>query len=133
MRLTPGVTPLTAPYWEGARRHELLVQRCSACGHVWHPPLPLCPACHSEVVAWIPVSGRGHVYTFTVVYHATHAGFADKVPYISALIELDEGPRILTNLRNCVEEDARVGMSVSVLFEELTDEITLPQFEPARP
>jgi uncharacterized OB-fold protein len=67
-----------------------------------------------------------------VVYHATHAAMADKVPYISALIELDEGPRILTNLRNCLEADARIGMPVRVLFEELTDEITLPQFEPVR-
>jgi uncharacterized OB-fold protein len=133
MKLIPGVTPLTAPYWAAARDHQLVIQRCTACGHVWHPPLPLCPACHSEVIAWIPVSGRGHVYTYTVVYHATHAAMADKVPYISALIELEEGPRILTNLRNCTEDDARIGMPVWVLFEELTDEITLPQFEPVRP
>jgi uncharacterized OB-fold protein len=79
----------------------------------------------------VPVSGRGRVYTYTAVYHATHVAMKDKVPYISALIELEEGPRILTNLRNCSEEEVSVGMPVRVLFEPLTDEITLPQFEPA--
>jgi uncharacterized protein len=83
-------------------------------------------------VAWTPVQGTGRVYPYTVVYHATHAAMADKVPYIAALIELDEGPRVLTNLRNCSEEQVQVGMPVKVLFEELTPEITLPQFEPAR-
>jgi uncharacterized OB-fold protein len=78
----------------------------------------------------VPVSGRGRVYTYTVVYHATHVAMKDKVPYISALIQLDEGPRILTNLRNCSEEDVAVDMRVRVLFEPLTEEITLPQFEP---
>jgi uncharacterized OB-fold protein len=133
MRLVPGVTSLTEPYWDGARRHELLIQRCSACGYVWHPPLPLCPECHSSAVEWTAASGRGRVYTYTVVYHATHAAMADKVPYISALIELEEGPRVLTNLRHCAEDDVRIGMPVAVLFEELTDEITLPQFAPVRP
>jgi uncharacterized OB-fold protein len=133
MRLLPGMTPLTSPYWAGARRHELLIQRCAACGHVWHPPLPLCPECHSDAVEWTPVSGRGRLYTYTVVYHATHAAMADKVPYIAALIQLDEGPRVLTNLRNCAEADIQVGMPVALIFEELTDQITLPQFEPARP
>jgi uncharacterized OB-fold protein len=79
------------------------------------------------------VSGRGRIYTYTVVYHATHAAMVDKVPYISALVQLEEGPRVLTNLRNCVEQDVQVGMPVSLIFEELTPEITLPQFEPARP
>jgi len=131
MRLLPGMTPLTQPYWDGARRHELLLQRCAACRHLWHPPLPRCPECHSAAVDWMPASGRGRVYTFTVVYHATHAAMADKVPYITALIELDEGPRVLTNLRNCAEAQAQIGMPVTVIFEELTPEITLPQFEPA--
>jgi len=87
--------------------------------------------CHAAEIEWLPVSGRGHLYSYTVVYHATHAAMADKVPYIAALIELDEGPRVLTNLRNCAEEDARVGMPVRLIFEPLTDDITLPQFEPA--
>jgi uncharacterized OB-fold protein len=80
-------------------------------------------------VTWTPASGRGQVYTFTVVYHATHAAMNDKVPYISALIQLEEGPRILTNLVNCSEEDVSVGMPVHVVFEPLTEDITLPQFE----
>ncbi|HEX8969463.1 MAG TPA: Zn-ribbon domain-containing OB-fold protein [Chloroflexota bacterium] len=131
MKLIPGLSPLTEPYWAGARRGELLIQRCQACGQQWHPPLPRCPACHSADITWTPVSGRGHVYTYTVVYHATHVAMADKVPYISALVELEEGPRVLTNLRNCTEDEVRVGMPVRLRFEALTPEITLPQFEPA--
>jgi uncharacterized protein len=131
MKLVPGMSPLTEPYWEGARQHQLRIQRCLGCGHVWHPPLPRCPECHAAEVEWTPASGRGRVYTYTVVYHPTHAAMADKVPYIAALIQLDEGPRVLTNLRNCAEEDVRIGMPVSLIFEELTSSITLPQFEPA--
>jgi uncharacterized OB-fold protein len=86
--------------------------------------------CHSADLAWIPASGRGQVYTYTVVYHATHAAMADKVPYICALIQLEEGPRVLTNLRKCTEEEAHIGMPVRLTFEPLTDEISLPQFEP---
>ena len=130
MKLIPGVTPLTEPYWAGARRNELLIQCCNRCATRWHPPLPRCPCCHSSEVTWIPVSGRGRVYTYTVVYHPTHRAMADRVPYITALIELEEGPKVLTNLRNCSEADVRVNMPVRVLFERLTDEITLPQFEP---
>jgi uncharacterized OB-fold protein len=133
VRLVPGITPLTQPYWDGARRHQLLLQRCGACGYVWHPPLPRCPECHSANVDWIPASGRGRLYTYTVVYHATHAAMADKVPYISALVQLDEGPRVLTNLRSCSEDQAQIGMPLRLIFEELTADITLPQFEPTTP
>jgi uncharacterized OB-fold protein len=130
MRLIPAFTPLTEPYWAGARRGELLIQRCSQCSHVWHPPLPRCPKCHSALVSWDPVSGRGRVYTYTVAYHATHVAMKDRVPYIVALIQLDEGPRVLTNLVHCTEEQVKVDMPVRVLFEPLTDEVWLPQFEP---
>jgi uncharacterized OB-fold protein len=133
MKLIPGVSPLTEPYWAGAQRGELLLQRCAGCRRVWHPPLPRCPVCHSEDITWQAASGRGTVYTFTVVYHATHVALAEKVPYITALIQLQEGPRVLTNLRNCSEAEAHVGMPVRLIFEPLTDEITLPQFEPVRP
>ena len=119
MRLIPGTTPLTQPYWEGAHNHQLLLQRCTACGHLWHPPLPRCPVCHSAEVEWTPASGRGRVYTYTVAYHATHAAMADKVPYVIALVDLEEGPRILTNLRHCTEESVQIGMP-RLIFEELT-------------
>ena len=132
MKIVPGTTPLTEPYWQAAKEHKLVLQRCTPCGYVWHPPLPRCPRCHSQALEWQPASGRGKVYSYTTVYHATHAAMTEKVPYIVALVQLEEGPRVLTNLRNCTEEDARVDMPVSLLFEELTDDITLPQFQPAR-
>jgi uncharacterized OB-fold protein len=130
MKLIPGLSPLTEPYWAGARRGELLLQRCVGCACVWHPPLPRCPVCHGADIEWQAASGRGTVYTYTVVYHATHVALAEKVPYITALIQLEEGPRVLTNLRNCSEDETRIGMPVRLIFEPLTDEIALPQFEP---
>ncbi|MBV8087305.1 MAG: Zn-ribbon domain-containing OB-fold protein [Chloroflexi bacterium] len=129
MILVPGVTEVTRPYWEGTRAGQLLLQRCSACGHMWHPPLPRCPACHSEAFEWVPASGRGTVYSYAIVQHATHAAFADKVPYMTALVQLEEGPRVLTNLRRC--DAPAVGLPVRVVFEELADGTVLPQFEPA--
>ena len=89
--------------------------------------------CHSSDVEWTPARGRGWVYTYTVAYHSTHTAMADKVPYICALIQLEEGPRVLTNLRNCAEEDVSIGMPVHVIFEAIAPEITLPQFEPDHP
>ena len=86
---------------------------CSAARHVATSGIRRCRAARSattDALEWIPVSGRGRVYTYTVVYHATHAAMADKVPYIAALIDLDEGPRVLTNLRNCAEDEAYVGI-----------------------
>lgn len=129
MPVAPDPDPLSAPYWEGARRHELLLQVCRACGATWHPPEPACPACQSGDVAWQPASGRGVVYAYTVVHHATHPAFADEVPYNVALIDLEEGPRVIANVR-CPDADLRCDMPVRAIFED-HDGYTLPQFRPA--
>lgn len=132
MRILPAVTELTAPYWEAARRHRLVVQR-SACGRLSHPPVASCPACHDSRFTWEQMSGDGTVHAFTWVNHSVHPVSAGHTPYILVLVELSEGPRILTNLRHCAVQDVHVGLPVRVLFEDVTDTITLPQFAPRDP
>lgn len=130
MAIVPGYSELTGPYWEQARAGRLVVQRCAACGKIWHPPLPACPGCRSADVGWLEASGDGTVYSYTVVTHATHSQFAGLVPYVVAIVELAEGPRLVTGITGCAPGDVRVGMPVRARFRPVTDEITLPYFEP---
>lgn len=130
MAIVPEMTGLTEPYWAQARRHRLVIQHCRGCDRSWHPPLPRCPHCHSAELDWRPVSGTGSVYSFTIVYHATHVALRDAVPYVVALVALAEGPKIVANIRGCPPGDVRVGMPVRVVFEQVTDKVTLPQFAP---
>jgi uncharacterized OB-fold protein len=131
MAIIPAITDLTKPYWENARAGRLVTQRCRSCGRIWHPPLPACPHCHSTDIGWREVRGDGTVYTFTVVRHATHAALADRVPYVVAIVELAEGPRLVTGITGCAPGDVRVGMPVRACFREVADGVTLPYFEPA--
>lgn len=130
MKIVPEPNELTAPYWSAAHERRLVIQRCE-CGHLSHPPVASCPVCHASAFTWAQMSGRGKVYAFTWVNHSVHPVSAGAVPYIIVLVELEEGPRILTNLRNCDVQDVRVGLPVQVLFEDVSDTIALPQFEPA--
>jgi uncharacterized protein len=92
--------------------------------------MPICPKCHRTEIDWLAAAGSGTVYTYTIVRHPTHPAFQDKVPYVVAVVELDEGPRIVTNIKNCAVEDVRGGMRVSIFFEDATDRVTLPQAAP---
>ena len=131
MAIVPGHSELTRPYWEQARAGRLVVQHCAACDRIWHPPLPGCPHCRSADVGWREVSGTGTVYSCTVVRHPTHAAFAGQVPYVVAIVELAEGPRLVTGIVGCAPEEVRVGMAVRACFRPVADGITLPYFEPA--
>jgi uncharacterized OB-fold protein len=132
MAIIPAQSELTRPYWAEARHGRLVTQHCRACDRIWHPPLPVCPRCHGTDIGWRPVTGRGTVYSCTVVRHATHAALAEQVPYVVALVELDEGPRIVANITGCEPEAVSVGMAVRVFFAAVTDQVTLPQFRPAQ-
>ncbi len=131
MAVVPGMTALTAPYWDAAREGRLVVQECRSCGQVRHPPLPRCPGCHDSQPGWREVSGAGTVYTYTVVRHPTHFAFADKVPYVLAIVELAEGPRLVTALVGVEPGEVRAGLPVRVVFREVAPGVTLPYFEPA--
>ena len=116
--------------WDGTARKELLLQRCSACGTFRHPPSPICQNCLSDQHEWVPASGRGSVYTFAVVRQALGRGWEEKVPYVVAVIELDEGPRFLSNVINVDPDAVEIGMPVEVVYVERADAATLPLFQP---
>lgn len=118
------------PFWEGCRKHELTFQRCNNCGHVRWPPSDLCPQCHSTEINWLISNGTGKVYTFAIYHTAFHPGFAADVPYVVAVVALDEGPHLLTNIVDCRPDEVRCDMSVGVIWEAVDETITLPKFRP---
>lgn len=126
----PLIDKRSRPFWEAAKRHELVMQRCLNCGLFRNPPAELCPACLSSRAEWSRVSGRGTVYSWIVYYRAFHPAFAKAVPYAVALIELEEGPRLFSNIVGCKLEDIHIGMQVEVAFEDVTQEVALPKFRP---
>lgn len=130
MKILPRTDPLSDGYWDAAAQHRLAAQRCCSCSRLHHPPVARCPQCHGSTFDWQTMNGTGTVYTFTVVHHSVHPVTADSMPYVLAVVELDEGPRILTNLRDIEPSDVRIGLPVAVTFEDLADGVSLPQFRP---
>ncbi|MEJ2723045.1 MAG: Zn-ribbon domain-containing OB-fold protein [Deltaproteobacteria bacterium] len=120
----------TKPFWDGCREHELRFQRCWECGHVRWPPSTFCPKCHSGAHDMITASGKGRVFTFAVYHQAHHPAFRDEVPYVVAVVELEEGVRLLSNIVGCRHDEVRCEMPVEVTWEDLSEEFSLPQFKP---
>jgi len=118
-------------YWEALARHELYFQRCRDCGTKRFYPRALCPACLSAGTEWVRASGRGSVYSFTVTYQNQAPGFREELPYVLAIVDLAEGPRLMTNIVGCPPEQVRIGLPVEVVFEDVTPEVTLAKFRPA--
>jgi hypothetical protein len=121
----------TRAYWEGAARGELVLQRCRACGSVQHRPRALCAACLADAVEHFVASGRGTVHTFTVTHQNQAPGFRDACPYVLAWVELEEGPRLLTNVVGCEPSEVRIGLPVRVAFAPTDGEFPVPVFRPA--
>ena len=119
------------PFWEAARRHELLMPRCKMCDRLFFYPREVCPVCLSPEIDWMKVSGRGRLYSFTVIHQPANRAFQPDAPYIYAMIQLDEGPRMISNLVACPIEDARIDMPVVAVFDDVTPEVTLVKFKPA--
>ncbi|MFQ5666867.1 MAG: Zn-ribbon domain-containing OB-fold protein [Candidatus Binatia bacterium] len=126
----PRIDEESKGFWEACGRHELYVQQCRTCQTVRYYPRALCPACLSSDTTWVLSCGRGTVYTYTVTYQNQAAGFRDDLPYVMAYVELEEGVRLLTNIVGCAPEDVRIGMPVTVTFDDVTAEVTLPKFKP---
>ena len=129
----PRVDETSRTYWEGTKRHEILVQKCQQCGVLRFYPRPLCTNCMSDNSEWIRCSGRGTIYTFTVTYQNATPGFSEEVPYVLAIIELEEEVRMMSNVIECKPDEVTIGMPVQAVFENITSEITLPKFRPLRP
>ena len=119
----------SAPYWDAARERRLLIRSCRACGTKHFMPRYLCPACWSDQLEWVPSAGKGSVHSFSIIRRAPVATFAQKVPYVVALIDLDEGPRMVTNIVGDDALSVRIGERVEVTFEERGDGAMLPQFQ----
>ena len=131
--ITPPVPqPESDFYWEKCQEHQLWLRYCRDCNTAYFYPRDLCPQCFSRNTDWIQSSGRGTVHTFCIVHRAPTPAFRDRTPYVPAVVELDEGARICTNLVEVVPEPTaiRCGMAVEVVFEDLTDAISLPKFRP---
>ncbi len=131
-RPLPEPDDLTRFYWEHARQHQLAILRCGDCGSFVHPPRPLCRGCLSDDLAPHVMSGRGRVHSYTLTHYVFHPAFADAVPYPVALVELEEDPgvRIVSNLVQIDPRRIRSGMAVEVVFEDVSEEISLPMFRP---
>jgi uncharacterized OB-fold protein len=128
-RPRPSITQDNSFFFEGARQGTLLVRQCATCGRFQHPPTPMCPACNGLSWQPRPMSGRGTVYTFTVTHHPQFPGFPS--PFVVALVELEEGPRIVSNLVGTDPSEVSIGMPVEVAFTAVDPELTLPLFRPA--
>lgn len=120
----------TEAYWAGARKHQLMLQTCRTCEKLTHPPGPLCKHCLSDEIDHRPASGLATVYAYTISHRPLHEEFKADLPYVVALVDLDEGVRIMTWIVDCKHEDLRIGMRVQVCFERITDDITLHRFRP---
>jgi uncharacterized OB-fold protein len=131
-KFKPVATEDTEPYWEYCAKHELRLQKCSSCGHVRMPPSVLCPKCLSEKSEWAKLTGRGKVWSWVVFHQVYYPGYADDVPYNTAIIELEEGPRMHANVVECDNSDIYIGMPVEVLFKQIDDEVHLPVFRPVK-
>jgi uncharacterized OB-fold protein len=124
---------VTAPYWQAAAERRLAVQYCDRCRQFIHPPEPYCPRCQNEGLRFEQVSGEGSVYSYTVVRDNATRGFEEMGPYVVALVELKEQPRLtlVANILGAAIDDVRVGMPVRVTWEEAGEGVVLPQFTPA--
>jgi len=126
----PVVNPWARPFWEAAREKRLIIQQCKDCEkHIFYPRIA-CPHCFSDQVAWVEASGKGKVYSFTVVKNNAPSAFITDMPYVIAIVKLEEGVQMLTNIVGCDPESVTCDMPVEVTFEELNDEFTLPKFQP---
>ena len=128
----PEMRELTQPFWDAAKRHELVLPRCLRCNQYFWYPREICPDCLQAEWEWAPASGRGRLYSFTVVRQPLLPQFAGDVPYAYALVQLDEGPRMVTNIVDCeIPDGLEVDMLVEATYDDVSDDYTLVKFRPA--
>lgn len=128
----PEVTSLTKPFWDATKRHELALQRCRKCNEFQWYPRAWCIHCGGRDLEWTKVSGNGVVYSYTIIRQVigNSPAFQADIPFVIGLIELDEGPRMYSNVVRCKPEDVYIGMEVEVTFDDVSPELALPKFRP---
>ena len=127
----PVPDPETQPFWDATRQGKLLIMHCNQCDEPYFYPRPFCPRCWTDDVEWREASGRATLYTWSVVHNNDLPPWPDRVPYVAAVVDLEEGPRMMTIITDCDPEDLKIGMDVTVAFEEYDEDITVPVFRPA--
>lgn len=131
-RPLPVIDADTRPFWEACAQHELRIQHCQACGSYIFYPRAVCPNCMSDQLMWEKISGHGRLYSYTIAYRPSEPFFADRVPLVIGLVQLEEGPRMMTNIVNCPFEELQCDLPVHVIFEDTSEGLTLPLFVPDR-
>jgi uncharacterized OB-fold protein len=126
----PVAKPWSKKFWEAARQHKLIMQKCNDCGKLIFYPRKVCPECWSDNVGWIDVSGKAKVLMMTTTIAGVEQAFAPDLPYVLAVVELEEGVHMITNIVDCKPEDVKIGTALEVVFRDCTDEISLPVFRP---
>jgi uncharacterized OB-fold protein len=121
----------TQPFWDAAKDERLLIKRCNACGEYHFYPRPFCPHCWSEDVEWFEASGRATLYTWSVVHRNDLPPFGDRIPYVAAIAELEEGPRMMTNVVDCEFDALEMGMALEAVYYPTSEDVTIVQFRPA--
>jgi hypothetical protein len=129
-RSLPIPDPETIEYWKACKDHKLIIQKCAHCHKFRFYPQNICPFCQSNQFKWVEATGRGHIFSFSVVYRAADKAFANHAPYILALVELDERVRMKSQIIEANPDNLKIGQRVEVVFKDLTEEITLPFFKP---
>ena len=126
----PVIQPWSKEFWEGTKNNQLLIQECKKCGEKIFYPRKSCPECWSSELGWAKASGRGKVYTYSTTLTGVEEVFAEDLPFVLACIDLEEGVRMMSRVVGCAPESVKVGMDVEVVFEPVTEEISLPYFRP---
>ena len=127
----PTIEDESRPFWDALKAGQLLIGHCKACGKTHYYPRPFCPSCWSKGVALVTASGRGTLYSYSTVFMNDLPPFNERLPYIAAMVDLDEGVRVSTNMVECKPEDLKVGMAVTVMFKAVSPDVTIPVFRPA--
>lgn len=128
----PKPNPDTQPFWDSCKEHQLKFQKCQNCHQVRWPPSIICPVCYSNDTEWIVAGGKGKVYTYAIYHQAFHAAFKKDLPYVTAVIELDEGPHLVTNIVGCKPGEVQCDMPVEVVWDKVTPQFSLPKFKPVQ-
>jgi uncharacterized OB-fold protein len=127
----PSTDTETQPFWDGLKEGKFLLRHCDACGRDHYYPRPFCPDCWSDRVSWKEASGRAKIYTYSVVHVNDLPPFNERVPYVAAIVELEEGPRVMTNIEDLPFDELRAGLPVVVDYKPISDDVTIPVFRPA--
>ena len=127
----PEMDQESTPYWRSLQMHDLQLQKCDHCGRFRFPPAPGCYYCGEMGGTWEPVEGKGTVYSWIVIHHPVDKRLADEVPFVVALVDLEEGPRMAGRLGGCAREDIHAGMPVEIVYDDIDKDLTLANFRPA--